>query len=373
MPNADAFYAATSPNSAYLYAVGRGAGNQLYRFSPVTHLELSTTSGVANARGIAFTADSARAYVAAQSSVYVIDTSSHAIVSTIPFFSPTDGTARSVAVLGANPLSPTPSNFRVTSKAGVRVSFAWNEPAGGPPLEYVLRGGLTPGSVMGSAPTGSPATTATLDLPTGIFFLRVHARTASGLSPASNEIQVCAGVVCPPLPPTDMLGLANGSDLTLSWRNNDDGGPPTSLVLEVSGAISASTEIGVSEMFTFSGVPGGTYSFRLQAKNSAGTSAKTAPVTLTFPDACAGPPQLPRNVVVQRDVRRLSVAWDPPSSGPAVTGYVLTVTGPVTLAVPLPDRRIAGDVPPGTYNFSVAAVNPCGSSAQTVPQSIVVP
>lgn len=372
-PNAFAAASETSPNGAYLYVVGRQSTDQLYRLSPTTHLELSTTSGVGNAYDLAFTADSSRAYVAALYGVYVIDTATHSIVTTIPFSSSTDGSPRSVAVLGAGPIDPTPSNLRLTSIVGNLVSLAWNQPASGPADGYVIEGGPTSGSVFGSVPTGSPATSFTFDAPTGAFYIRVHALSSSGRSPASNEIQIFVNVPRPPSAPADLLGLADGSTIALSWRNTSDGGAPTGLILDVSGDLTASIPLPLGEAFEFSEVPAGTYQLRMRAVNASGTSPASAPITLTFPGGCPGPPQTPRNVVVQRVGSLVSVAWDPPSAGPAATSYVLSVTGTLNLTLPLSTRRAAGDVPSGTYTLSVLAVNSCGSSAETVPQSVTVP
>ena len=68
---------------------------------------------------------------------------------------------------------------------------------------------------------------------------------------------------------------------------------------------------------------------------------------------------MPRNVVVQRAGSLVSVAWDPPSAGPAATSYILNVTGALNMDIPLSTRRVAGNVPSGTYNLSVLAVNAC--------------
>ena len=107
--------------------------------------------------------------------------------------------------------------------------------------------------------------------------------------------------------------------------------------------------------------------------NATGTSAASAPVTLTFPSACPGPPQSPRNVVVQRSGSFLNVTWDPPNAGPAATSYIVNVTGALNLSLPFTTRRAAGTVPSGTYNLSVVAVNVFGAGVATPPQSITVP
>jgi YVTN family beta-propeller protein len=373
IPNAYARASETSPNGAYLYVVGNRPLDQLYRLSPTTHLELSTTSGVGNSHDLAFSADSARAYVAMSTGVYVIDTATHSVLTTIPFSLSTDGSPRAVEVLGANPIGATPSNFRVTALSGNRVSLAWNQPASGPAPGYVIQGGLTPGSVLGSVPTGSSATNFTFDFPTGAFYIRVHAITSSGMSAASNEILILVNMPRVPSAPVNLLGLANGSAIELSWQNTTDGGAATGLVLDVSGAFTTSIALPLGEAFTFAGVPAGTYRLAIRAVNPVGTSAASAPITLTFPSACPGPPQMPRNVVVQRAGSLLSISWDPPVAGPAATSYIINVTGALNLALPLSARHAAGNVPSGTYNLSVVAVNACGSGIGTVAQSITIP
>ena len=68
----------------------------------------------------------------------------------------------------------------------------------------------------------------------------------------------------------------------------------------------------------------------------------------------------------------MSVSWDPPNAGPAVSSYLLRVTGALNLVLPLNTRNISGAVPPGVYSLSVLAVNPCGSGVETQPQSVTV-
>jgi predicted phage tail protein len=137
--------------------------------------------------------------------------------------------------------------------------------------------------------------------------------------------------------------------------------------------VTVSVPLPASETFSFAGVPAGTYTFAVRAANGAGTSPASASVTLTFPGACPGPPHSPMNFAVSRTGSQLSLAWDPPGAGPAVSSYVLKVTGALNLDVPLSVRSVSGAVPPGIYNFAVLAVNSCGLGAETAPQSVTVP
>lgn len=363
-----AYHVAVSPNGAFVYAPNYW--DVVHRLSPTTHASLGTTPFQLG-RSVAFSADSTRAYVGSNQSVAVIDTATHAVVTTIPFAVGVDGMPNAVVTTPPPPPQP-PSNLRATI-SGNRVTATWDPSPSDGVSGYVLEGGVTPGSVLAALPTGSAAPTFTFDAPSGAFFIRMRAVSGGRRSAPSNEIQILVNVPEAPSAPTGLLGLANSSNLTLSWKTPTGGGQPTSFVLDVSGALTLSVPLAPLETFSFSGVPDGTYTFALRAVNGTGSSAASAPVTLTFPSACPGPPQAPVNLAVSKAGSLLSLSWDPPDAGPAVTSYLLRVTGAMNLTLPLSGRSIAGGVPPGVYNLSVLTVNPCGLGAETPAQSVTVP
>ena len=363
-----AYHVGVSPNGAVVYAPNYAAA--LRRLSPTTHAVLGTTS-VPAGRSIAFSADSTRAYVGTDQSVVVIDAATHAVVTTIPFVVGVDGMPDAV-VTSPPPPPAAPSNLRATV-TGNRVSATWDPSPSDGVSGYVLEGGVTPGSVLAALPTGSTAPSFTFDAPSGAFFVRMRAVSGGRRSPASNEIQILVNVPQAPSAPTGLLGLADGSNLALSWKATSDGGTPTSYILDVSGALTVSVPLPVGETFSFAGVPAGTYTFAVRAVNGTGTSPASTPVTLSFPSACPGSPQAPTSFVASHAGSQVSVSWDPPSAGPAVSSYLLRVTGALNLVLPLNTRTISGVVPPGTYNLSVLAVNPCGPGEETAPQSVTVP
>ena len=174
---------------------------------------------------------------------------------------------------GAPRPSATPSGLTATSIVGNRVTLRWTPPTTALAMNYVIEGGVGPGQVLGGVTLGSTATSFTFDAPTGSFYLRVHALTATGRSAASNEILVHVNVPQPPGAPTGLLGLVDGSNLYLSWRNASVGGAVTSMILDVGGAIVGSAPIGVGESFSFNSVPPGTYTFAVRAANAVGVSA----------------------------------------------------------------------------------------------------
>jgi hypothetical protein len=267
-----------------------------------------------------------------------------------------------------------PTELFAASILGNVVTLRWTAPAAGlPPTGYVLEGGLTPGQVLASIATGSISPIFTFTAPTGAFFVRILTESGAARSVASNEIRIFVNVPEPPSAPAGLLGLVNDSSLGLAWRNTFAGGAPASLILDVSGSIVTSIPLGLTDNFSFIGVPGGTYTLALRAVNGAGASLPSNPVTLTFPGPCSGPPLTPASFLAYRIGNTISVMWDPAASGPAPTGYVLNVSGSIVLGIPTPVRRLSGGVGPGTYHLSVFATNPCGASAPTAVQTVIVP
>lgn len=275
---------------------------------------------------------------------------------------------------GGAPAGPVaPSNFRVAAMSGATVTLAWDAPASGPtPQGYQLEGGVTPGSVMGAIPLG-PTRSVTLALPSAPLYLRLRTIAGGTTSTPSNEILAYVNVPAPPSAPANLLGTAAGSSVFLAWTPTFGGGAPTSSVLEVSGALNAALPLGPTSTFAFAGVPNGTFTFRVRQTNAAGVSAQSNAVTLTFPSGCTGAPAVPRNFVASKVGTTLTLFWDPPASGGAPTSYVLSVSGAVNAVLPFAARTLTVPVPAGTYNFTVAGNNPCGTGPATALQSITLP
>ena len=266
-----------------------------------------------------------------------------------------------------------PTDLVVASVTGNTVTLAWKKGAGSTPTGYLLEGGLTPGSVLGSVRTESPATTFTFTAPSGVFFVRLSALLGNLRSAASNEIQLVVNTTLPPSAPAALLGLVNGSRLALSWTNTFNGGAPTGVQLHVTGAHTGSFPHGVVDTLSFNDVPGGTYTFTLTASNAAGDSPPSNPVTLTVPDACSGPPGVPTYFAVARSDRSLTLTWHPPVSGAAATSYVIHASGALTGSLATVTRSFSGTVGPGTYSLRVVAANECGTSAPSNVVTVSVP
>jgi hypothetical protein len=265
-----------------------------------------------------------------------------------------------------------PASLRVTALSGNLVTVSWTPPQAGPtPSGYAIEGGTSPGQTLAQILVGN-VPTFTLDAPTGTIYLRVRTLVGTSQSDPSNEIQVLVNVLAPPSAPDNVLTLVNDTSVALTWRNTFTGGAPLNVVLDVTGALTATLPLGLTDSVAFNGVPPGTYTLTLRAVNLAG-SADATPVTLTFPGPCSGVPQAPTNLVAYKVGSTIHVVWDPPASGAAPTSYVLNVTGSFVGSFGTAVRSMSGTVGPGSYGISVAAVNPCGSSPATAVQTVTVP
>ncbi len=282
---------------------------------------------------------------------------------------------QSVTVHQVSPTTPeTPSGLVAALVTGHLVTLRWTIPPFGPtPTAFLLEGGVQAGQVLASIPTGSTAPVFTFAAPRGSFYVRVHAVSGAFRSAASNEIRIHVDTPVRPSDPANLLGLADGSTLTLAWTNTYTGGAPTTIWLRVRGPLDAWVPLGVVDHFTFAGVPPGIYTFDVTAQNTAGNSFSTNAVTLEFPSPCAGPPVAPTDVAAYRIGRTVFVTWAPGTTGAAPTGYLLNVTGSFVGAFATNERALSGAVGPGSYTLSVRAVNPCGASAASPPQTVVVP
>jgi subtilisin-like proprotein convertase family protein len=279
------------------------------------------------------------------------------------------GNVATVTIVVAQPTEvQAPIELQAWSVNGNEVTLRWAMPPVGPsPTGFVVEGGFAPGQVLASLPTNSAAPIYTFTAPTGSFLVRVHALAGAARSAASNEIPLHVNVPVPPAAPAGLLGLVNGSGVTLAWKNVFAGGPPSTVILDVTGAAALSMSLGNTETFSFAGVPPGTYTLSLRGANAGGASGSSNAVTLTFPGPCSGAPGPPANALAYALGRTGHVVWGPPASGPAPSFYTLAVPG--FGAFQTTGRHVSGPVPAGVYNLALTASNACGTSA---PVSLVL-
>lgn len=282
--------------------------------------------------------------------------------------------ATATITVGAPTTVQPPRALAVASIVGTTVTLRWLPPAAGTtPAGWIFEGAVDAGQTLVSLPTGALAPRFTFTAPPGSYYVRVRAVDGAGISGPSNEVRVFIAQPLPPAAPTGLLGLAHGSSLALAWQPSYTRGDISSFVLDVSGALSLTVPLGTADTFSFVGVPAGTYTFAVRALNAFGSSPASTPVTLTFPDTCSGAPSAPANLLADVTGNVVSLGWDLPPSGSTPTSYVLDVSGAVSGAVPLTARAFSAPAPPGTYTFSVRAVNVCGTSAPSASVTLSVP
>lgn len=205
----------------------------------------------------------------------------------------------------------------------------------------------------------------------GHYYARVRSVGAPTEAVESDEVSLLVEQPVIPSAPEHLLATVTGTRVGLQWVNTFTGGTPTAVDLLVSGAAQARLTLGMVDQVTFDGVPAGEYTLQLVARQGAGESPASLPVTVRVPGTCAAP-SAPTWVTWSVTDRRVSLHWQPPSSGDAPTDYRVTAEnyGSATTAGA---RGIAGIVPPGTYRVWVEAINACGTSAPSLVQTIIVP
>jgi subtilisin-like proprotein convertase family protein len=285
------------------------------------------------------------------------------------------GNVATVSVVVAGPTTvQAPTALRAASVNGNTVTLRWTPPVGITATDYVIDGGVTPGQVLASLASPGPLPLFTFNAPNGAFYLRVRALANGVASSVSNEIRVLVQTPAAPSAPDSLTGVVNGATVGLSWRNTFAGGAPASQQIVVTGAATAVLPLPLGETFSFAGVPGGSYTFRVRAANVTGTSSDSNAVSLTFPTSCAGAPAPPPDFLAYAVGNVVHLLWDPPAAGEAAaTGYVITVGGSLNAAVPVPVRAISAPLPSGAYTFAVASRNVCGTGAATAPQTVFIP
>jgi hypothetical protein len=252
-------------------------------------------------------------------------------------------------------------------------SIIWPTPSqisyGVPLTETQLNATATvPGSFTYSPPLGTV-------LPVGSHTLRVTFTPADPDSSVLVERSTSISVG-PPEPPSNLTVVAvNGSIVSLEWRSPPGVVLPTSYILEAGaepGQALASVPTGSSSTTFTVAAPTGAFYVRVRAILGPLRSAPSNEVRVFV--NVPSPPSSPTNLLGLSNGSFLALSWK--NDGAASSSAVrLDVTGTLnaTLVLPPEERFTFPSVPPGTFTFTVTAVNGSGASLPSNPVTLTFP
>lgn len=278
--------------------------------------------------------------------------------------------AASAAVAQAQPAAP----VLQVQVAGQTVTASWTAVAGA--TSYRAEAGVSPTQMLAGYELG-PLTIFSVTAPQGIYYLRVFARNAQGLSAPSNVVGVTvSSTLAPPASPTGLTASTTGS--TVTFNVGLPAGPLTGLVVAAGvgpGQTQAVVPVPVASQVSLPNVPPGTYFARMHAIGPGGPSGASNEVQITVAPAACLPPAVP-SVNAGATGSTVSISW---GAVDGVAGYQLTAyaspSGPPLHAQNFPASSTSvayPGIPAGTYHVRVTAVSPCGGSTPSALATVVV-
>jgi hypothetical protein len=177
---------------------------------------------------------------------------------------------------------PSPPTGMQASVSGTTVTFSAAPPAGATGL--LLSAGVLPGQALVVLPVSLSGQIVVPNVPPGVYYARMHAANAGGISGPSNEVTVVVSqsICTAPAAPV-VTAQVSGQTVALSWNavsgavgyrldvSATPGGAPM-----ISQPLPAS-QLGLANPAT----PAGTYYVRVVAGNACGQTATSAEVTVT--------------------------------------------------------------------------------------------
>ena len=275
--------------------------------------------------------------------------------------------------------APGPPPAPVAVVFGTSVHLAWSQPLlGGRPDGYILEAGAGP-SLANLARIPVDSATPTLSVagvPPGLYYLRVRARNAQGLSHPSPEIAIAVGASGCTSAPGAVAGLTasvTGATVHLTWPSATGNVPSFALrVGTVPGAANVATvDLGGGPSFTATAVPGAYF-----ARAVAGSPCGIGPPSneTLIPVGGVSPPPAPL-AFASVSGGTVFVSWTGAAgahsyrveagSAPLFANLAVVNTSSTGLTVP--------GVPSGTYYVRVYSVGAFGMSLASNELVVIVP
>lgn len=171
-----------------------------------------------------------------------------------------------------------------------------------------------------------------------------------------------------PLPPTGLTAAnITGSQVTLRFTPPTAGAVPTGFVLEggvAPGQVLASVPLGLAPEHVIT-APDGVFYVRVRSVAGSAVSAPSQEIRVVVNQPM--PPSAPVSLTGLASGSTLQLAWKNTFTGGQVDHVLLEVGGTVVTSLLLgPDETFQfNSVPPGTYVFTVRALNAAGASSST--------
>lgn len=267
-----------------------------------------------------------------------------------------------------------PTDVGVAAITGSRVVIRWQAPSrGAQPTGYRLdwRGG--PGGAAGAIELPPSPTAFAIDVPPGRYVFSMHTLSDEGPSPPTADVFLSTDVTDAPSPPVNLRAGVHGDHVTLQWAPTFTGGPVSHTEVALVTTTAAGELVVSGSAVELAGLPFGEYWLAARTVGPGGTSDYAGPVRFDVPDLCR-PPATPVRFAAFVSPGRLGAVWDPAPEGGIPTRYEVALSPPFTAMVPVGLQRVHEvPMPPGEYRLQVRAVNTCGASHLTPPQTVVVP
>ena len=282
-----------------------------------------------------------------------------------------------------------PTSLTARAVSPTQINLSWTAPTnnGGPPVTgYKIEEKVGTGSftviVTNTGNTNTSYSRTSLTTGTSYTY-RIFAINSVGPSTTSNEASATptpTSSITLPSPPTNLSATkVSQTQVNLSWNApSDNGGSAiTGYKIEEKVGTGSFTVIvantgNTNTSYSRTGLTAGmTYTYKVSAINSAGTSSPSNEVTSS--QTIIAVPNPPSNLVVaSASPTQLNLSWKAPSDngGPAVTGYKIEVkSGSNPYAVLVSNTGSVTSYPHSglttgtTYTYKVSAINSVGTSA----------
>jgi hypothetical protein len=220
-------------------------------------------------------------------------------------------------------------------------------------------------------------TTVTMNnVPNGTYFVRIRTKEAALTSAPSNDVEVQVGQT--PGAPGSLAATVAGTTVSFTWLAPATGGAPTTYLLEAGTTPGASNIVPIrvtGTSYTALTVPAGSYYVRVRAANDDGTGPASNEVIVTVEPLRV--PGAPSGLTASRVGNEVTVTWNAPTTGGAVSTYQLEAGSSSTLSnlavVTVSGTTFRAAAAAGTYYVRVRAVNAAGVGAASNEVMVAIP